>query len=297
MNILSAKSIQAEADCPPIGNIIQVGRAQVHYYEKGTGPAVLLIHGASGNIRDFNFGLIDKIAKTHRVIAIDRPGHGYSSRLNLYGESPRQQAQIFVETANALGVETAIVAGYSLGGIVALAAALDFPKFTSALLLMSGVSHPPKGKAGWLYTLAGSHLTGPLLAQYIAAKMPIKLIEEKIASVFQPQSPPEGYLKDIGAGLALRAHTIRANARQVVTLLPHIHMMQERYADLRLPIEILHGDLDKSVPAAEHADRLAATLPHAKYTRLSGVGHAPHHVAQEQILQALVRLQKQVDAL
>lgn len=297
MNFLTAKTHQAEADSPPIGEIIQVGLARVHYFEKGSGPVVLLIHGASGNLRDFDFGLMDKIAKTHRVIAIDRPGHGYSTRLNLYGESPNQQAQVFVDTLRQLGVDQGIVVGYSLGGIVALAMALDFPEFTKALLLISAVSHPPQGRAGWLYTLAGSHFTGPFVARAIAAIMPKDLVADKIKSVFHPQHPPANYEDKIGTGLALRANSIRANARQVVTLLPHIKSMVPRYKDLTLPVEILHGDRDTSVPADQHSGRLAAAVPGARYSRLHGIGHAPHHAAQKEILQALARLQKQLDAV
>ena len=46
----------------------------------GADPAVVLIHGASGNMEDMRLALGEKLARSHCVILIDRPGHGWSSR-------------------------------------------------------------------------------------------------------------------------------------------------------------------------------------------------------------------------
>ena len=52
--------------------------ARVHYTRDGSGPAVVLIHGANGTLDDFPPELIAELARDHTVIAMDRPGHGWS---------------------------------------------------------------------------------------------------------------------------------------------------------------------------------------------------------------------------
>src|SRR5215470_1741352 len=50
----------------------------VHFVKTGSGPAVVLVHGANGTISDFPPELINDLARDHTVIALDRPGHGWS---------------------------------------------------------------------------------------------------------------------------------------------------------------------------------------------------------------------------
>src|ERR1700746_3066748 len=69
---------------PPTGRIIAVHGGRMHVVELGRslpGPAVVLLHGASGNLEDMRLALGEKLAATRRVVLIDRPGHGWSDRL------------------------------------------------------------------------------------------------------------------------------------------------------------------------------------------------------------------------
>jgi pimeloyl-ACP methyl ester carboxylesterase len=50
----------------------------VHYVKTGSGPAVVLVHGANGTSGDFPPELISDLARDHTVIVLDRPGHGWS---------------------------------------------------------------------------------------------------------------------------------------------------------------------------------------------------------------------------
>ena len=72
---------RVELGMPPEGSFITVMGNRIHYIEQGSGPdSILLIHGLSGVAQNFGYGVISELAKTHRVIAIDRPGSGYSIR-------------------------------------------------------------------------------------------------------------------------------------------------------------------------------------------------------------------------
>ncbi|MCB1368423.1 MAG: alpha/beta fold hydrolase [Rhodobacteraceae bacterium] len=288
--LAAKRAAMAEASHPPIGEIVMVDGRRVHVHCQGSGRPLILLHGAGGNLRDFTFDLAGRMARTNTVYAFDRPGHGYTDTLHNHGESPKEQAEMLHKAAIALGIPDALICGFSLGGVVALAWALAEPGFVRGLLLLGAVSHPWPGGVGLTYTLAANTITSPFLVPLVAAFPPETLVRNTLTSVFQPNQPPEGYLDYIGAGLSLRAHSIRANARQVARLRPHVVEMAKRYAELNIPVEILHGVEDRSVYAALHAANLSRVAPNSRYTLLPGVGHSPHHHAKPEVLAALARL-------
>ena len=67
----------------------------------GHGPDLVLIHGASGNLRDFTFDLAARLADRYRVIVFDRPGLGYTDRHAPAGaDASRQQADLLLQAAD-----------------------------------------------------------------------------------------------------------------------------------------------------------------------------------------------------
>ena len=76
-----AREAAAESAYPPAGQFVTVAGRRVHALVRGTGPDLVLIHGASGSLRDFSFELVDQLARDFRVIALDRPGFGWSDPL------------------------------------------------------------------------------------------------------------------------------------------------------------------------------------------------------------------------
>ena len=108
-------------------------------------------------------------------------------------------------------------------------------------------------------------------------------------STFEPDHVPEGYLDYVGPDLTLRADTLRANARQVGGLKPHIIAQSQRYAELRLPVEILHGTADTIVPHEIHAIPMSQVVPGANLVLLDGAGHMPHHSHRAETVAAVRR--------
>ncbi|ETX28292.1 alpha/beta fold hydrolase [Roseivivax isoporae] len=285
-----------DAAYPPIGRLVDVGDGrQVHAYVTGSGPDVVLIHGASGNVRDWTFRVADRLSDRYRVIALDRPGLGYTDRagpsyegaFTARAESPAVQAEMLSQAARALGAERPLVVGHSYGGAVAMAWGLDRP--AAGLVVVSGATMPWPGGLGPQYAVLGSSVGGAVLAPAISAVAGRGIVDRAVQVIFAPQPVPEGYVDHLGVALTLRPPTLRANARQINTLRPHVVEMSRRYPTLDLPVEIVHGDADEIVPPDIHARPLAEVLPDARLTMLPGIGHMPHQVAPDAVVAAIDR--------
>jgi pimeloyl-ACP methyl ester carboxylesterase len=285
-------ALKAEEKYPPQGEFVSVGKTRVHYVRKGSGPAMILIHGAGGTVRDYAFSLMDKLAKTHTVIAFDRPGHGYTDTMHQNGESPIEQAKLLHAAAEKLGVGKATIMGYSFGGIVALAWALEHPETVGSLVLVSAVINEWPGGVSSMYLLGGGLVLGTVYRP-LAALAPDGQLRRAFTSVFEPQSPPEGYLDYIGMELAVRPTTMRANGRQVMNLKPHVVEMQKRYGELKMQIEVIHGTSDRSAYAEIHSAPFAARYDNAHYIEIEGMGHGTLQLAQDEILAAVGRIRAQ----
>jgi pimeloyl-ACP methyl ester carboxylesterase len=257
----------------------------------GAEPAVVLIHGASGNMEDMRLALGEKLAASHRVILIDRPGHGWSSRPadDSYA-SPARQAGLVTEALKQLGVRRAILVGHSWGGAFATAYALAYPDRTAGLVLLSAVTHPWPADPGWYNTLVSLRGIGPLFLRTLVYPLGSFLIDSVSRSVFEPQAVPDDYLRRAAIRLVLRPKTFFANARDLALLERFIAAQVPSYVDLRSPTIIITGDRDTMVSPKINACALAATLPQAKLVFLKGVGHMPHHAAPEAVAAAIDEL-------
>lgn len=286
-----SKNARIEAAFPPVGQFVEVAGGKVHYVREGTGPELILLHGAGGNLRDFTFDLVEILKDRYTVTAFDRPGHGYTDRVPgidtgpfaTEGDSPQAQAHMLREAAFKLGISDPIVAGHSYGGIVALAWAVEGLDVKSqqnakAVVSFAGVAMPWPGDLGAYYTINGSALGGGLVVPILSALVPEGKIDDVVAQTFAPNSAPDGYAAYLGGQLAIRPENFRANVRQVNTLYPNVVRLSKRYPELTLPIEILHGLEDKTVPIDIHAREIAKIVPSVAVTELAGVGHVPHHV-------------------
>lgn len=275
-----------EARFPPLGQMVDVDGKAVHVIVRGTGPALVLIHGAGGNARDFTYQLIDRLTDRYTVYAVDRPGLGWSEPIGP-GASPMAQARHLAAATRALGAENPIVLGHSYGGAVAMAWGLEEP--AAALVILSGATMPWPGKLRPYYRIFGSKTGGWLGGPLVAAFVTEAQIADSVKDVFAPAPAPSDYIRQAAVPLATRSASFRESAHQVNTLKPHVTAMSERYPDIRLPVEILHGTEDTSVGPHIHSIPLADILPNAELTLLEGVGHAPHHVEPDTVADAIDR--------
>jgi pimeloyl-ACP methyl ester carboxylesterase len=277
-----------EAAYPPEGRFVTVDGMRLHAVVMGIGPDLVLIHGSAASARDFTFDLAPALAGRYRVIAVDRPGHGWSDAAP-GGGSIHVQARLIREAAAALGAGRPLVMGHSYGGAVALAWAVDAPDSIAGLITVSAPSHPWASDLSRFYKVTSNPLGRALVIPLITAYLPDRLIDEGLAQIFAPQPVPPGYARHFGPRLSLRRVALTENARQRARLKAEITAMAPAYPSLGLPVEQVHGTADATVDIGIHAERLNRDVPGAHLVALPGIGHAPHHVAMDAVIAAIDR--------
>lgn len=284
---LSAREQAALAAHPPTGQFVVVEGLRVHLQVAGSGPDLVLIHGANGNLREFTFALMERLAGRYRVIALDRPGMGYSDPLPDGDATVGSQARVLRGAVEQITSQNPLVLGQSYGGTVALAWALQAPP--AALILVSSPSLPWPGELDPWYRVTASALGRATLVPLASAFVAQSYVRRVIDGVFKPQDPPVGYDDHLGIDLTLRRNALEANVMQINALRPQVQAMQEQYPTLTLPIELMHGDADTIVPLHIHSQPLMDLIPNGHLTVLPGAGHMPHHTHPEAVIAAIDR--------
>lgn len=124
---------KVEKALPPKGQFITIGADRIHYVEQGSGLPILIVHGLSGQLLNFAYLDMQKLAPAHRVILIDRPGAGYSTRAAQSSATIFAQADAIAGFITALKLDRPLLVGHSLGGAIALGVALNYPQMISRL--------------------------------------------------------------------------------------------------------------------------------------------------------------------
>jgi pimeloyl-ACP methyl ester carboxylesterase len=108
--------------------------ADLFYYEQGSGPAMLMIHGWACDGADWSW-LAAEMSADHRCVLLDNRGHGRSAP-NPGGYNPVLFAADAARVIESLGLAPAVVVGHSLGGVIASALAIERPELLRALVLV-----------------------------------------------------------------------------------------------------------------------------------------------------------------
>jgi pimeloyl-ACP methyl ester carboxylesterase len=271
------------------GETITVDGVPLYCERLGLGPPVVLIHGASGNLRDWTFRIAPRLAEHYRVIAFDRPGFGYSDRLPRRGWAPGAQAAHLRAAASRIGSQRPVVVGHSWGGALAMAWGTLYPDEVRGVVTIAGATMPWGGDIPFLYELGASPL-GPIVGGVVSLLASDSRVVPMIERVFAPQQIPDGYLDHFGWPLSTRPRSFRWNARDLARLNDELVEQSRHYPSMQIPVEILHGTADTTVSPQIHSRAMHELLPSSRLTLIEGLGHMPHHFAGETLEAAIARL-------
>ncbi|MBE0619772.1 MAG: alpha/beta fold hydrolase [Burkholderiales bacterium] len=276
---------KVEAALPPAGRFVDVPGARLHVVERGQGPSVLLVHGLAGQLCHFTYGIVDQLAAEYRVVAVDRPGSGYSVRSPGASAGLGAQADVLAALIDTLQLGRPLVVGHSLGGALALALAQRHPQRVAGLALVAPLTHMVQSVSA---AFKGLEINKPWLRTLVAWTLAVPTLiakrDEVLGMVFGPEAVPLDYATRGGGLLGLRPSHFIAASTDLVAIPEDLPQMVQRYSKMQLPVSILFGRSDRILNPHEQGEALAAKLPGAQLTLVDG-GHmlpitAPERTAQ-----------------
>ncbi|EBA16834.1 esterase, putative [Roseobacter sp. SK209-2-6] len=240
---------EAREAVPPIGHFLDTAKARIHYVDLGPreAPPLVFIHGLSGQLQHFTYALTDLLSDEFRVIALDRPGCGYSTRSSDAMARLPEQADILLEFLRRLDIHQPTLIGHSLGGAVALAMALQAPEDIRGLALLSPLTHPAaEGPEAFKGLIVHSSLIRHLMAQTVAIPTAQRTAGPVLDQIFAPERCPDDFLTKAGGILGLRPEAFVAASADASFLYPVIANQAASYAkDLQCPGAVLFGAEDR----------------------------------------------------
>jgi pimeloyl-ACP methyl ester carboxylesterase len=276
---------------PAQGKMVEVAGATLNVVDigprDGPGLPVVMIHGASSNLEAMRQPLGDMLASDHRVILIDRPGHGWSSRARAEDSTPAIQGRMIDEALEILGIGRAIFVVHSWAGALGSLMALDYPERVAGLVMLAPVAYPWSGGVGRYNKVVTTPVIGPLLAYTITFPLGSFLTEPGARGVFLPQIMPDDFVSATATRLLLRPREFVANARDLMTLKAAIKAQAPRYAEIGVPTVVISGDDDSIVSTDIHSRPFAKAVPHAKLIVLPAVGHMVQNAAPELVIREI----------
>lgn len=263
-----------EARIPRDGKVLAINGTDLHYRDLGEGPPIVLIHGLSGQMRNFAPTLVDKLAVNHRVILIDRPGSGYSAPLVGARNTLAGQADVIAGLIAALDLDMPLIVGHSLGSAVALNLALDHPDQVGALALIAPVTQPRAAASPSAFSAMSIKSDGlrRVVSLTFATPLGLFIFKRSARSVFAPEAMPDDFGTEGGSLLAIRPTSYFSAGGEMVALREALPDMAARYSSLQMPVGILFGSADQVVSPAQHGGPLRDAVAGATLTQIDG-GH------------------------
>lgn len=247
----------------PVGHFADIGNGQkVHYHEQGEGPVVIFLHGAGGGASGYsnfkgNFPVF--AAAGYRCIVPDLLGFGLSSKPDI----PQYDLDFFIAglkgLIDALGLKDVTLLGNSLGGAVALGAALAYPDTVSRLILMA-----PGGVED-----LDTYLAMPGIANMFAIYKSGKTGAEAMRAVMQMQLYDPSLLSD---EIINERAPIAATQTQAARSVMKVPNMTEQLAQLRCPVFGFWGVNDLFNPVGG-AMKIMENAPQARMLLVNQCGH------------------------
>jgi len=260
--------LRAESPSGPDTRFVETRSGRVHILDAGQGDEViLLLHGTGRSVADWQEGLADRLAQSHRVVGIDYYGHGLSDRAHPGRYGIALWAQQALDVLDALRIENVTVVGHSVGGCVAAIFAADHPqRVDRAVFIGHGIAMDPMQVV-------------PLMPGIGEVRMARTAIFSDIFS-----SEHERRLKQAYAIRGTRSALLTYLRRQYT--IDGLRLVTGTYEDIRRPVLQVHGTADASIPV-EAGRRLSSRLRDSRFLPIEGVGHDVHIPATNQLADAI----------
>ncbi len=286
---LSAR--RAESDNPPSGRLIDIGAVRLHAQVRGTGDPILILHGNGAMVQEVEAtGLPAMLEQDHRVIVVDRPGFGHSTRPGDTRWTPERQARLISMLLEREAPAPVTIVAHSWGTLVALALAIGYPERVRGLVLISGYYYPVP-RADVVLGILNTPLAGDVLRHTLAPVAGRVMAQAIIDRIFEPNDPTQSFQEQYPISMALRPSQLRALGEENALMQSSADRLSRQYGEISCPVAILGGADDRIVDTQLHSVRLARDIPNADLHVVDGIGHMLPHIAPEVVKNAINRVE------
>lgn len=284
----------SDADAMPYQRkTVEVDGLSLSYVSAGKGRPVVLIHGNPGSHEDYTLAVIGKLAESYHVIAFDRPGHGYSQRLESVETTVEVQAGIIREALRSLRIEKPVLVGHSWGGSVVLAAAIADENDLSGIVLLAPAAYPTVS-IEWWSLLPHVPVLGKLCVKTLTPIIGRSLVKESLKEAYHPQDVHDDYAER-SAEMWTEPAKIRACAYDERTLRSSLKAISQHYSRIKMPVAIVTGSEDRILEPGKHAYRLQKAIKHSKLVVLPDTGHQLPQTRPEAVIFAINEVWREVE--
>lgn len=252
--------------------------------ERGAGRPVVYVHGAVTTLEEGIIGLGEALSSRHRLICIDRPGHGGSDRGPGTGSAWRQ-AELLHALLEQLSVDRPVMVGHSFGAAVAMAYALQFPEALEGVVALAPVAFP-EARLEHLLFAPRSFPVGGFWLGTLAVPVDAMLLPMMWRGMFLPQTMTDVFRDRFPFVQAGGIAQLRGDGDDAAAMTASLARSAMLYWSCKVPVEVLQGDRD-IVANPLHGRMLAALLPHGRFQNLPGMGHMAHHFMPDRVVQAV----------
>lgn len=283
-----------ERQVPINGRFLEVGGERIHYTDEGRGPALLMIHGLSGCGRNLTHSLAPALRERFRVITLDRPGSGYSTRARGAAADLSAQAALVAKFIHTLDLRQPLVLGHSLGGAVALSLALDHPQSVSGLILVAPLTHPQRMLPLVFLSLG---VRPALLRRWMALTLaaPMAMLGRRglVKAIFAPDPVPEDFAERGGGLLGMRSQNFYNASSEIAVVNRSLSEMVKRYPSLKLPVGLIYGSADPVLNYRKHGQAMVGKVPGLSLEIVQGRGHMLPISAVERVVELVEQVASQ----
>jgi pimeloyl-ACP methyl ester carboxylesterase len=274
---------RAERSNPPRGSFIRVDGLWLHLLDSGgNGEPIILLHGNGATSADMDVsGLVSRLSIEHRVIAVDRPGYGYSERPRGRSWTPEAQADLIAASLDQLEIERCVVLGHSWGALVAAAMALRHPERVSKLVLVSGYFFPTLRVDAVLASPAAVPIIGDLMRETVTPLLARLAAKGLVKKMFAPREVPGRFWREFPLELGFRPSQLRASQEESAMMVPAARRLSPHYESITCPVSIIAGRDDQIVDTRRQSIALHDVVRQSKIRVVPSFGHMVHYATSD----------------
>ena len=179
-----------------------------------------------------------------------------------------------------------MVVGHSMGTMVAMAMALEFPGRRARLVLLGGYYYPSCASTHCSLLRSRMPVLGDVMRYTVTAVSRAPMINGAVKAMFIPNAVPSDFLPALSREMMLRPSNCAPMPKMQFSWLPG-HANSGRHRELHLPVTIFAGAEDAIIDVEAHSVRLHSELSQSKLVVVPGAGHMIHYEALDEIVAAI----------